>query len=108
MARNPRFSNKPLRPGKKFEVIKATTKDIDGLEIGGRKYRFGPNGSMYISDKGVANEIEKEFGHRVGNGDVTVSPVEVREPGHKYFFGAITSQTFRDNFDRIFRMEKWL
>ena len=96
---------KPQRPrpeGMKYEVIKATTKDIDGINMDGFDYKFGPNGSMYLSDPGVAKEIDKEYGHREGNGDVTVSPVLFVEPGHRYFFGS-GSRAFRENFDRIFR-----
>ena len=98
--------SKPKRPrpeGKKYEVIKASQKNIDGVDVEGRNYKFGPNGSMYISDPGIANAIDKEYGHKEGNGDVVVSPVLFVEPGHKYFFGASTSRTFRENFDRIFR-----
>lgn len=78
---------------------------MKGINVGGKDYNFGPNGSMYISDSGVAKEIEQEYGHRVGNGDVTVSPVEFREPGHTYFFGSPGSQRYRDNFDAIFRKD---
>jgi hypothetical protein len=93
----------PQKLGKRFEVIKATTKPIDGIDVGGKHYKFGPNGAMYLSDSGVAAEIEQVYGHRKGNGDVTVSPVEFREHGHNYFFGAPNTKEYRDNFDRIFR-----
>jgi hypothetical protein len=101
-----KFTKPPLKTGKKFEVIKATTKPIDGIMVGDKNYKFGPNGSMYISDPGVAGEIEQEYGHHKGNGDVVVSPVTFVEPGHKYFFGAVVSRIYQENYDRIFR-RKW-
>lgn len=76
-----------INPGKKYEVIKATQREIDGVEVGGRKYKFGRNGGFMVNDKGAAREIEKEYGHREGNGEVVVSEVEIHEPGHNYKFG---------------------
>lgn len=96
-----RYRKSPIRPGKKYEVIKATTKDIDGIDLGNRKYKFGPNGSMYINDSGVAKEIEQEYGHIKGNGDVVVSPVTISD-GQKHFFGTPTSKQYAENYDRIF------
>jgi hypothetical protein len=72
---------------KKYEVIKATTKNMKGVNVGGRKYKFGGNGSFTLSDSGVAAEIEQEYGHHKGNGDVVVSPINIEEHGHKYTFG---------------------
>ena len=77
---------------KLFEVIKATRReDFDGVEIGGKEYRFGRLGNMRISDPGVANEIEKKWGSysKGGTKEVVVAEVEKKldvERDHTYTF----------------------
>lgn len=70
---------------KKFEVVKATTKEIPGLYVGGRERRFAANGSMTLSDAGEAAEIDKVLG-RKGTGEVVVTSYDDKEPGHNYRF----------------------
>jgi hypothetical protein len=72
------------KTGKAFEIVRATKKDDPGIMVGGKYYEYGPNGTMYVRDPGVANEIEKELGHIKGTGDVVVSPVEFRDSIHRY------------------------
>jgi hypothetical protein len=39
-------------PKKKYEIIKATTRDIPGVMVGGRRKVFQPNGTLSINDPG--------------------------------------------------------
>lgn len=89
-------------PKKKYQVIKATTRDIPGVTVGGRPKYFSKNGTLEVDDKGEAAEIDKVLG-RKGTGEVVVVENKEKEHGHNYTFGAFTSQAARDNFDRIFR-----
>ena len=90
---------------KKFQVIKATTREIPGIYAGGKKRLFGKNGTFTISDEGEAREINKVLGVK-GTGEVVVTGVTEKEHGHNYRFGGFTSQQARDNFDAIFRKNK--
>lgn len=92
------------KPGKRYEVVKATTKNINGVRLDKQEYKFGGNGSFMLSDPGAAKEIEKEYGHREGNGDVVVSPVTIEEPGHKYTFGP--SSSFAKAWDEFEKRRK--
>lgn len=67
----------------KYEVIKATTRDID-VSLGQRNYQFGSNGMFRLKDKGIASELKDKY-----HGDVTVTKVDYPHPadrGHKYTF----------------------
>lgn len=88
-------------PKKRYQVIKATTREIPGVMVGGRVRKFGRNGTFTVSDKGEAEEINKVLGMK-GKGDVVVVTNTEKEHGHRYTFGAFTSQEARDNYDRIF------
>lgn len=95
-------------PKKKYQVIKATTREIPGVYVGGKKRVFDRNGTFTVSDSGEANEINKVLGAK-GTGEVVVTPYKdhtTNEPGHRYTFGAMTSQQARENYDRIFRKPK--
>ena len=83
-------------PKKKYEVIKATTREIEGVMVGGRERRFAPNGSMTLNDSGEAAEIDKVLGAK-GTGEVVVTSYENKEPGHNYtFYGMGLRQTMHD------------
>lgn len=87
---------------KKYQVIKATTREIPGVTVGGRPKYFDKRGTFEVDDKGEAAEIDKVLG-RKGTGEVVVVENKVKEHGHNYTFGGFTSKTARDNYDRIFR-----
>jgi hypothetical protein len=71
---------------KKYQVIKATTREIPGLTVGGRVKKFAGNGTFETSDPGEAAEIDKVLGAK-GTGEVVVISQDQKEPGHKYIFG---------------------
>jgi hypothetical protein len=85
-------------PKKKYEIIKATTRDIPGVMVGGRRKVFQPNGTLSINDPGEAAEIDKVLGAK---GTVVVTNYEDREPGHTYTFG--TSRKFADAWDEMMK-----
>lgn len=89
-------------PKKKYQVIKATTREIPGVYVGGRQKFFKKNGTLEVDDAGEAAEINKVLGTK-GTGEVVVVENKVKENGHTYTFGALTSQQARDNYDRIFK-----
>ena len=75
------------KPGKKFEVVKATKRPIKGLALDDKQFKFGRNGGFYVNDPGVARELERTYGHKKGNGDVVISEIRVADvEGHNYFF----------------------
>lgn len=82
---------------KKYQVIKATTNDIPGVYVGGKKRVFGHNGSFTVSDKGEAEEINKVLGMK-GTGEVVVTPYKdntTDEPGHRYKFSGVDTSNFK-------------
>jgi hypothetical protein len=88
---------------KKFQVIKATTRDIPGVYVGGREKLFAPNGTLELNDQGEAAEIDKVLGAK-GTGDVVVTSYKDKEPGHTYTFGA--SKKFADAWDAMMKRRK--
>lgn len=75
-------------PKKKYQVIKATTKEISGLTVGGRPKQFAKNGTFETNDPGEAAEIDKVLGAK-GTGEVVVTPYEQKEHGHNYTFTGV-------------------
>ena len=73
---------------KKYQVVKATTKELSGLAVGGRKKRFATNGTLETSDPGEAAEIDKVLGAK-GTGEVVVTSYDENEPGHNYRFTGV-------------------
>jgi hypothetical protein len=88
---------------KKYQVIKATTKEISGLTVGGRVKKFQGNGTFEVDDPGEAKEIDKVLGAK-GTGEVVVTPYENKEPGHTYTFGA--SPKFASAWDEMMKRRK--
>jgi hypothetical protein len=88
---------------KKYQVIKATTRDIPGVTVGGRPKYFKENGTFETNDPGEANEINKVLGAK-GTGEVVVVSNTEKEQGHKYTFG--TSQRFADAWDEMMKRRK--
>lgn len=72
---------------RKYQVIKATTREIPGITVGGRRKKFKKNGTFETSDPGEAAEIDKVLGAR-GTGEVVVVENVEKEHGHTYTFGA--------------------
>jgi hypothetical protein len=71
----------------KFMVVKATQREISGIQIGDKQMTFGGKTNAFeVNDAGLAREIEARHGAKV-SGDVVVVPHKVeREPGHRYTF----------------------
>jgi hypothetical protein len=90
-------------PKKKYEVIRATTKEIPGVYVGGKERRFGKNGMFTTSDAGEAEEINKVLGVK-GTGEVVVTSHTEKEHGHTYTFGA--SKKFADAWDAFQKRKK--
>jgi hypothetical protein len=90
-------------PKKKYQVIKATTRDIPGVTVGGRPKYFKKNGTLELNDAGEAAEIDKVLG-RKGTGEVVVVSNTEKEPGHRYIFGA--SKKFADAWDAFEKRRK--
>lgn len=90
-------------PKKKYQVIKATTREIPGVYVGGKERRFGKNGTFTVSDKGEAEEINKVLGAK-GKGDVVVIENKEKETGHTYKFGA--SSNFANAWDEFKKRQK--
>ena len=51
---------------KKYQVIKATQKPIDGLDVAGQHMKFGKSGGFVVSDPAVAGAIEQQYGEKSG------------------------------------------
>ena len=88
---------------KKYQVIKATTREIPGLTVGGRVKKFQRNGTFETNDAGEAKEIDKVLGAK-GTGEVVVTPYEDKEHGHTYTFGA--SKNFADAWEAFEKRRK--
>ncbi len=73
---------------RKYQVIKATTRDNKGLLVGGKKRMFGKNGTFETDDAGEAEEINKVLGVK-GTGEVVVTSYKEKEPGHNYTFRGV-------------------
>lgn len=94
-------------PKKKWQVINNSTRQgFDGLEIDGKKRKFGRGGRFVIDSPVLARDIDKVYGRR-GNQSVAVVPYndrETREIGHTYSFGS--SPTFAKAWDAFQRRRK--
>lgn len=78
---------------KKYEFVRATTKPLRELEVGGRHLRLKRNGTAETFDPGLARDIEQKYGnHRraAHRGDVVVNEIDYEDPtrerGHTYTF----------------------
>jgi len=69
-----------------FQVIKATTRNINSIKVDGKTMAFGPKyGAFEVRDAGLAREIETSYGPKGRDhpGQVVVVPCNnVR--GHEY------------------------
>ena len=92
---------------KKYQAIKADTGNYKGIVHEGKQYRFGYNDTFTFSDEGLARELDAQYGKK-GTQKLAITPYDdhtTREAGHRYTFGAFTSQQARDNYDHIFRRD---
>lgn len=81
------------KPTETYEIIKATQRPLDGINIDGREMRFNQSGAFRVKDRGVAMAIGQK--HR---GEVTVTKIAAPAPadrGHKYFFGAMPEMPWK-------------
>ena len=90
-------------PKKKYQVIKATTREIPGVTVGGKPRIFGKNGTFTVSDKGEAEEINKVLGIK-GTGEVVVTEDTIKEHGHTYRFGS--SRAFSEAWEAFEKRRK--
>lgn len=80
---------------KKYEVIKTTTKDVGGVELGGQKMPFGKSGAFTVSDSAKAKDIDQLFGkssRKMGKLDEVVvveTDNTMVESGHRYTFSTL-------------------
>jgi hypothetical protein len=88
---------------KKFQIIKATTREIPGLTVGGRVKKFDKRGTFETSDAGEAAEIDAVLGKK-GTGEVVVTDYKEKEHGHTYTFGA--SSNFASAWDEMMARRK--
>ena len=81
-------------PKKKYQVIKATKRDIPGVMVGGRQKLFDKNGTFETTDAGEAAEINKVLGMK-GTGEVVVTNYNEKEHGHNYTFRGVDTSHIR-------------
>src|SRR3970040_20895 len=94
----PRADYNPDREGHaehKWEVIRATRRDLPGIDVDGKQMKFGKDGAFRVNDEGVAAAIREEYARK---GDVTVT--RIRYPGaadrrHYYFFGQLPEMPWK-------------
>jgi hypothetical protein len=83
---------------KKYQVIKATTREIPGLMVGGREKMFDARGTFETDDAGEAKEIDDVLGKK-GTGEVVVTNYKDKEAGHNYTFTGMIKE--RGGNDRV-------
>lgn len=82
-----------IRRVKKYEFVKATTRKVDELRVGGRRLKLDRNGVAYTYDAGLAREVEQKYGNwrrAAHRNTVVVNEVDYEDPtrerGHVYTF----------------------
>ena len=71
----------------KWEVIRATRRPLESVDVDGKQMKFGRDGAFRVNDEGVAAAIREEYARK---GDVTVTRIRypgAADRGHRYFFG---------------------
>ena len=90
-------SDKERHAEHKWEVIRATRRDLPGLDVDGKQMKFGKDGAFRVNDEGVAAAIREEYAKK---GDVTVTRIRypgAHDRGHRYFFGGWPLAPWKDN-----------
>ncbi|HKZ77717.1 MAG TPA: hypothetical protein VJ124_05285 [Pyrinomonadaceae bacterium] len=81
----------------KWEVIRATRRDLPSLDVDGKQMNFGKDGAFRVNDEGVAAAIREEYAKK---GDVTVTRIRYpgeHDRGHRYFFGQLPEMPWKEN-----------
>ena len=90
-------SDKERHAEHKWEVIRATRRDLPGIDVDGKQMKFGKDGAFRVNDEGVAAAIREEYAKK---GDVTVTRIRypgAHDRGHRYFFGGWPLAPWKDN-----------
>ena len=80
-------SDKERHAEHKWEVIRATRRPLESVDVDGKQMKFGKDGAFRVNDEGVAAAIREEYARK---GDVTVTRIRypgAADRGHRYFFG---------------------
>ena len=88
-------SDKERHAEHKWEVIRATRRDLPGLDVDGKQMKFGKDGAFRVNDEGVAAAIREEYAKK---GDVTVTRIRypgAADRGHYYFFGQLPEMPWK-------------
>ena len=88
-------SDKERHAEHKWEVIRATRRDLPGIEVDGKQMKFGKDGAFRVNDEGVAAAIREEYARK---GDVTVTRIRypgAADRGHYYFFGQLPEMPWK-------------
>ena len=81
----------------KWEVIRATRRPLESVDVDGKQMKFGRDGAFRVNDEGVAAAIREEYARK---GDVTVTRIRypgAHDRGHRYFFGGWPLAPWKDN-----------
>src|SRR4030067_854439 len=79
----------------KWEVIRATRRDLPSIDVDGKQMKFGRDGAFRVNDEGVAAAIREEYAKK---GDVTVTRIRypgAADRGHYYFFGQLPEMPWK-------------
>ena len=90
-------SDKERHAEHKWEVIRATRRDLPSIDVDGKQMKFGKDGAFRVNDEGVAAAIREEYARK---GDVTVTRIRypgAHDRGHRYFFGGWPLAPWKDN-----------
>ena len=79
-----------LQTADKYQVIRATKRNAEGVNVDGHASEFGTAGAAEVVDRGLAEEINARYGPHGEErpGEVVVVPMHGagREVGHRYSF----------------------
>lgn len=81
------------KPTEAYEVIRATQRPLESVEVGGKTLKFRGNGMMRIKDRGLAMAVREKLGK-----EVTVTKVNypsAHDQGHRYFFGSLPEMPWK-------------
>ena len=88
-------SDKERHAEHKWEVIRATRRPLESVDVDGKQMKFGKDGAFRVNDEGVAAAIREEYAKK---GDVTVTRIRypgAADRGHYYFFGQLPEMPWK-------------
>ena len=88
-------SDKERHAEHKWEVIRATRRPLESVDVDGKQMKFGKDGAFRVNDEGVAAAIREEYARK---GDVTVTRIRypgAADRGHRYFFGQLPEMPWK-------------